>query len=84
MVSCARLPEILPGLRGPSHLSGTGGSITVPILTNEMRSVFAILGLVIILLVFDILRVDVIGLLVMTLLPVAGLLTPSEALAGLG
>lgn len=54
------------------------------ILTKEMMMVFSILGLVIVLLVFDILRVDVIGLLVMTLLPLTGLLTAKEATAGLG
>lgn len=56
----------------------------VPMLTKEMMIVFSILGLVIILLVFDILRVDVIGLLVMTLLPVTGLLSASQAVSGLG
>ncbi len=56
----------------------------VPALTAEMITVFAILGMVIILLVFDVLRVDVIGLLVMTLLPLTGILTPGEATAGLG
>lgn len=56
----------------------------IPILTSEMITVFSILGLVIILLVFDLLRVDVVGLLVMTVLPLTGLLKTSEALAGLG
>ena len=56
----------------------------VPMLTPEMITVFAILGLVVILLVFDLLRVDVVGLLVMTSLPLAGLLKPGEATAGLG
>ncbi len=56
----------------------------IPVLTFEMITVFSVLGLVIILLVFDLLRVDVIGLLVMTLLPLTGLLTPREATAGLG
>jgi di/tricarboxylate transporter len=54
------------------------------ILTNEMITVFGILGLVIILLVFNLLRVDVVGLLVMTLLPLTGILTGKEAIAGLG
>lgn len=65
-------------------LLGRGWDMDVPMLTTEMMAVFSVLGLVIILLVFDILRVDVIGLLVMTLLPVTGLLTASEAAAGLG
>jgi len=58
--------------------------ITLPALTQEMIIVFSILGLVVVLLVFDLLRVDVVGLLVMTLLPLAGLLTGGEAVAGLG
>ncbi len=56
----------------------------VPVLTTEMIAVFSVLGLVVILLVFDLLRVDVVGLLVMTLLPLTGLLTAGEAMAGLG
>ena len=56
----------------------------VPVLTTEMIAVFSVLGLVVILLVFDLLRVDVVGLLVMTLLPLTGLLTGGEAVAGLG
>ena len=55
-----------------------------PTLTAEMIAVFGILGLVLLLLVFDVLRVDVIGLLVMTLLPLTGVLTAGEATAGLG
>ncbi|MEA2116752.1 MAG: hypothetical protein U9P36_15420, partial [Thermodesulfobacteriota bacterium] len=54
------------------------------VLTTEMITVFAVLGLVIILLVFNLLRVDVVGLLVMTLLPLIGILTGREAIAGLG
>lgn len=56
----------------------------VPVLTTEMITVFSVLGLVVILLVFDLLRVDVVGLLVMTMLPLTGLLTAGEAVAGLG
>ena len=56
----------------------------VPVLTTEMITVFSVLGLVIILLIFELLRVDVIGLLVMALLPLTGLLTPGEAASGLG
>ncbi|MEA3468581.1 MAG: SLC13 family permease [Thermodesulfobacteriota bacterium] len=54
------------------------------VLTNEMLIVFSILGLVIVLLVFNLLRVDVVGLLVMTLLPLTGILSGQEAIAGLG
>lgn len=54
------------------------------VLTNEMLMAFSVLGLVIVLLVFNLLRVDVVGLLVMTLLPITGLLSGKEAIAGLG
>ncbi len=56
----------------------------VPALTMEMITVFSVLGMVVVLLVFDLLRVDVVGLLVMTILPLTGLLTANEAIAGLG
>ena len=58
--------------------------VDIPVLTMEMVTVFAVLGLVVILLVFDLLRVDVVGLLVMTLLPLTGILSAGEAVAGLG
>ena len=54
------------------------------VLTKEMITVFSVLGLVIILLVFNLLRVDIVGLLVMTLLPLTGILSGKEAIAGLG
>ena len=38
--------------------------VDIPVLTMEMVTVFSVLGLVVILLVFDLLRVDVVGLLV--------------------
>jgi len=53
-------------------------------LTTEMVVVFSVLGFVVILLVFNLLRVDVVGLLVMTVLPLTGLLSVGEAIAGLG
>ena len=56
----------------------------IPVLTTDMITVFSVLGLVVILLVFDLLRVDVVGLLVMALLPLTGLLSAGEAVAGLG
>jgi di/tricarboxylate transporter len=54
------------------------------VLTNDMIMVFSVLGLVVVLLVFNLLRVDVVGLLVMTVLPLTGLLSGGEAIAGLG
>lgn len=59
-------------------------TVDIPVLTMEMVTVFSVLGLVVILLVFDLLRVDVVGLLVMTLLPLTGILSAGEAVAGLG
>ena len=54
-----------------------------PLLTNQMIIVFALLGLAVILFVFDLLRVDLVGLLMMVLLPLTGVVTPDEAIAGL-
>lgn len=53
------------------------------VLTTDMMIVFGLLGLVIVLLVFDLLRVDLVGMLMMVLLPLTGVLQPEEALAGL-
>ncbi|MFV0438080.1 MAG: SLC13 family permease [Desulfopila sp.] len=52
-------------------------------LTTEMLIVFGLLALVVILFVFDLLRVDLVGILMMVLLPVTGVLEAREALAGL-
>ncbi len=54
------------------------------VFTADMAVVFSVLGLVVILLVFNLLRVDVVGLLVMTVLPLTGLLSVKEAISGLG
>jgi di/tricarboxylate transporter len=53
------------------------------VLTNEMIIVFVLLGLAIFLFVFDLLRVDLVGLLMMVLLPLTGVISPEEAIAGL-
>lgn len=52
-------------------------------LTQEMWIVFGLLGLAIFLFVTDLLRVDLVGLLMMVLLPLSGVVTPEEAIAGL-
>lgn len=52
-------------------------------LTTEMIIVFCFLTLAIILFVFDLLRVDLVGMLMMVALPLSGVVTPKEALAGL-
>ncbi len=53
------------------------------VMTNEMLIVFVLLGLAITLFVFDLLRVDLVGLLMMVLLPLTGVVSPEEAVAGL-
>lgn len=52
-------------------------------MTLDMLVVYGFLAGVIILFAFDILRVDMVGLLVMATLPLAGLVTPEEAISGL-
>ena len=53
------------------------------VMTTPIMIVFALLGLAIILFVFDLLRVDIVGILMMVLLPLTGVVTPEEAVAGL-
>ena len=55
----------------------------VYVLTPSIITVFSLLLLAVILFVFDLLRVDLVGILMMILLPVTGVVTPDEALAGL-
>ncbi|MFN2354765.1 MAG: SLC13 family permease [Desulfopila sp.] len=54
-----------------------------PVLTVDMIIVFILLGGAITLFVFDLLRVDLVGLLMMVLLPLSGVVSPEEAVAGL-
>ena len=51
--------------------------------TLQMGMVFGVLILVIALFVFEWVRVDVVGILMMVLLPILGLVTPQEAISGL-
>ncbi|WP_136808286.1 SLC13 family permease [Desulfosediminicola flagellatus] len=51
--------------------------------TTDMLIVFGLLGFVIILFVFELLRVDLVGLLMMVMLPLSGVITAEEAVAGL-
>ena len=53
------------------------------VITQDMIIVFILLGGAILLFVFDLLRVDLVGLLMMVLLPLTGVIAPAEALAGL-
>lgn len=53
------------------------------VVTQDMIIVFCLLGLAIFLFVTDLLRVDLVGLLMMVLLPLTGVLTAEQAIAGL-
>jgi di/tricarboxylate transporter len=53
------------------------------VITQDMVIVFILLGAAILLFVFDLLRVDLVGILMMVLLPLTGVISPEEALAGL-
>lgn len=53
------------------------------LITNDMMIVFGLLGLAIFLFVSDLLRVDLVGLLMMVLLPLTGVLSAEQAIAGL-
>lgn len=55
----------------------------VHVITQDMVIVFILLGAAILLFVFDLLRVDLVGMLMMVLLPLTGVISPEEALAGL-
>lgn len=52
-------------------------------LTTDMLIVFGLLALAIIMFIFELLRVDLVGMLMMVLLPLTGVLEPEEAVAGL-
>jgi len=52
-------------------------------LTNQMMVVMGVLVFVIALFVFEWVRVDVVGIMMMVLLPILGLVTPKEAISGL-
>lgn len=55
----------------------------VSLVTADMMIVFCLLGLAVFLFVTDLLRVDLVGLLMMVLLPLTGVVTAEEAVAGL-
>lgn len=63
---------------GSSSPQVNGGAFTL-----EMGLVFAVLVLVILLFVFEWVRVDVVGIIMMVLLPFLNLVTPQEAISGL-
>lgn len=52
-------------------------------MTSDMLIVFGLLAFAIFLFITELLRVDIVGLLMMVLLPLTGVITPNQALAGL-
>nr|WP_321466593.1 SLC13 family permease [uncultured Desulfobulbus sp.] len=66
-----------------SVFAAPGTGVAAAPFTLQMGLVFGVLVVVILLFVFEWVRVDVVGLLMMVLLPMLGLVTPHEAISGL-
>ncbi len=56
---------------------------STPQLTGQMMIVMGVLVFAILLFIFEWVRVDVVGIIMMVLLPILGLVTPKEAISGL-
>ena len=52
-------------------------------MTPEIILVMAVLGFAVLLFIFEWVRVDVVGIIMMVLLPLLGLVTPKQAISGL-
>jgi len=70
-------------LSAGSALAGDAAASEPLELTTQMMVVMAVLVFVIALFVFEWVRVDVVGIIMMVLLPILGLVTPKEAISGL-
>jgi di/tricarboxylate transporter len=68
---------------GPAFAGDTAAAAEPLQLTTQMMVVMAVLVFVIALFVFEWVRVDVVGIIMMVLLPILGLVTPKEAISGL-
>lgn len=64
-----------------AYAEGTGSA--VPDLTPGMMIVMGVLVLAVLMFIFEWVRVDVVGIIMMVLLPILGLVTPKEAISGL-
>ncbi len=60
-----------------------GDAAGTPELTGQMMVVMAVLVFAILLFIFEWVRVDVVGIIMMVLLPILGVVTPKEAISGL-
>jgi len=68
----------------PAHslaADGSGGDTIV--FTVQMGIVMGVLVLAILLFIFEFVRVDVVGIIMMVILPILGVVTPKEAISGL-
>ena len=68
------------GLAGAAF---AGEASAVPELTTQMIIVMAVLVFAILLFIFEWVRVDVVGIIMMVLLPILGVVSPKEAISGL-
>lgn len=68
---------------GAAFAGDTAAAVESLELTNQMMVVMGVLVFVIALFVFEWVRVDVVGIMMMVLLPILGLVTPKEAISGL-
>ncbi len=66
-----------------THGSAFAGEGAAPQLTTKMIIVMAVLVFAILLFIFEWVRVDVVGIIMMVILPILGVVTPKEAISGL-
>ncbi|WP_456385217.1 SLC13 family permease [Desulfolithobacter sp.] len=63
--------------------AGAANSADTIVFTPKMGVVMGALGLAILLFIFEWVRVDVVGIIMMVMLPILGVVTPKEAISGL-
>jgi di/tricarboxylate transporter len=68
---------------GPVLAAEAGSQVNGQPFTMQIGLVFAVLLLVITLFIMEWVRVDIVGIIMMVLLPILGLVTPQEAISGL-
>ncbi len=70
-------------LWGGAALAADGAAAAAPVLTTQMMIVMAVLVFAILLFIFEWVRVDVVGIIMMVMLPILGVVSPKEAISGL-
>jgi len=63
--------------------AATGKTTNAIVFTPQMGIVMGVLVLAILLFIFEFVRVDVVGIIMMVILPILGVVTPKEAISGL-